>query len=152
MMDHLQGKAQIFVERKLAVDRDFNPCPWNAWERKYLNGKDDLTIVCDDLAVTLDHKSGKVKQDTQQLEILALLTFSHHPRVQEVRSGLAFYQADTLVPYYAMRSTFRPDNLFAEFRRYEAVLAADAFKPTSNGLCKKFCDVVRCPHNGRSMA
>ncbi|MGF6599770.1 hypothetical protein P3T23_004504 [Paraburkholderia sp. GAS448] len=149
LLDGYRGKAEIHVERRLAVDHDFHPCEWEAQDTKYVYGKDDCTVVMGERAVTLDWKSGRLKHDTQQLQMLALLTFAHHPKVQTVDSALVFFKADDMVRFRARRGTFTPEGLFDEFRRYEATQAEGKYPPTPCGLCKAHCPVTRCEYHGR---
>ena len=150
MFDGLKTGAEVFVERSLAIDRDFKPCSYRAWDTKYVNGKDDVTIIKGSIAITFDWKSGKVKTDTQQLKLLALMTFAHHPQVQEVRSGLVFLQNKTIVPFVTKREDFDIGELLSEFKRYEAAQESGKYLPTPKGLCRQYCDVISCSHNGRS--
>jgi hypothetical protein len=54
LLDRYRAKGEIYVERKLAVDEDFRPCAWDAWSTKYVNGKDDCTVILGERAVTFD--------------------------------------------------------------------------------------------------
>ncbi|RQH06606.1 PD-(D/E)XK nuclease family protein [Paraburkholderia dinghuensis] len=147
-LDVLRRRAVIEVEHWMAVDRQMQPCAHNA-KAKYLQGKDDCTVLMDERAVTFDWKSGKLRRDVQQLEIQALLTFAHYPQVQVIDSALVFLNAGQMVPFRAQRSTFHPVHLVTEFERYEAVQASGRYSPTPCGLCRAHCPVLSCVHNGR---
>jgi hypothetical protein len=149
LLDRYRLQGQVYVERKLAVDRNFRACAWDAWSTKYVNGKDDCTVILGDRAVTFDWKGGKVKTDTQQLQMLSLMTLAHHPEVQTVDSALVFFQGAAFVPYHVKRDTFMPDRLFEEFRRYEAAQEKGEYLPTPCGLCREHCPVTRCEFHGR---
>ena len=77
------------VERKLAVDRSFEPCDWmdpSTLFRAVL----DAVHMDYDKAIIIDWKTGKVRTDTTQLRGQAAILMAHHPNIKEVEANFVW--------------------------------------------------------------
>lgn len=97
----LRKKKKILnVEQELAVDIDWNPCSWKAWDVAWLRAKIDLSYVDGDRLIIVDYKTGKVNRRTiQQLELYAVLGFIFGPdHITEVQCEYWFLDHGVIVP------------------------------------------------------
>lgn len=142
-----------FPELEMAVTESLQPCDFKA-PNYWCRGIADLVIVNDDnlSARVFDYKSGSNKYpDTDQLMLMALLIFQHFPHVRRVSGGLLFVLKNT-VQKFAMS---RDQDSAAWWRWRERVAKLDAahyhgnWPEKSSGLCRQYCEVTACHHNGR---
>jgi hypothetical protein len=144
--------GQKLTEHKMAVLPSGAPTRWNDPDR-WFQGIADLCIVSDaPTAYCLDYKTGDVKYaDTDQLELMAMLMFSHFPHVQKVKGRLLFVLSQQ--PRDRVVTREENDKLWQKWRerdaRRVAAIEAKNFPPKESGLCKKHCIVTSCEHNGR---
>jgi hypothetical protein len=146
----LPGKK--YTEHKMAVKHDGSPTRWNDPDR-WFQGIVDLLIVSDSpIARVVDWKTGNVNYaDTDQLELMALLTFAHFPHVQHVKGRLLFVLSKQVRDRNV--DIKEQEKLFQKWREKDALriaaIAANNFPAKESGLCVKHCVVISCPHNGR---
>jgi RecB family exonuclease len=137
-------------ELKMGVTADWHPCDFfdsYVWAR----GIVDLLIVKDDLAYIVDYKTGSNKYpDKKQLELMALMTFTHFPKVQRAKSTLLFLQGPALVKasYTREQAPELIDSWQAKARRIADAHKNNRWPPRQNGLCKSYCPVETCTFNG----
>ena len=140
------------TEAKMGITHDGRPVGWNSSSR-WFQGIADLIIVGDGpVARVVDYKAGDVKYaDTDQLELMALLTFAHYPHVKKVKGALLF-----VLGGHVRRRDVKieeKEEVTQKYRERHAKLiashAADNWPMKESGLCKKHCVVVSCVHNGR---
>tara|TARA_Y100000401_G_scaffold98985_1_gene87041 strand:+ start:55 stop:474 length:420 start_codon:yes stop_codon:yes gene_type:complete len=122
----------------------------------WFRGIADLLILneSDKLAWVIDYKTGKSARyaDKGQLELMALATFKHFPVVNTVRAGLLFVVSEELI-----RDSYTSDDENGLWQKWsdrfedmEAAYDNDVWNPKPSGLCRQWCQVVECPHNGRN--
>tara|TARA_R100000426_G_C4822132_1_gene110924 strand:- start:1045 stop:1716 length:672 start_codon:yes stop_codon:yes gene_type:complete len=147
-------KGDKLCEYRMGLTEDLEPCGFyedNVWWR----GIADLIILNQDqgLAYVVDYKTGKSSRyaDKGQLELMAMATFKHFPNVDTVRAGLLFVVCEDLV-----RSTYEQyeadtlwDKWMDNFQTMETAYKVDVWNPKPSGLCRQWCQVMECPHNGR---
>lgn len=144
-----------FIERKMALDADLKPCDYYSPEY-FVRGKADFMVVDGDKARILDWKTGgNLKYaDIKQNELMALMTFKLHPEVQTVSTGLVFLMMDRVVKAKFERKD--ESSLWLRWmydvNRLEQATERKNFGPNPSGLCKRYCDVLSCEHNGKSNA
>ena len=154
-LDALKRKrGDKLCEYRMGLTKDLEPCGFyedNVWWR----GIADLIILNQDqgLAYVVDYKTGKSSRyaDKGQLELMAMATFNHFPNVDTVRAGLLFVVCEDLV-----RSTYEQyeadtlwDKWMDNFQTMETAYKVDVWNPKPSGLCRQWCQVMECPHNGR---
>lgn len=133
----LAQPGQKFFEIKFAVTADKEPCDWKdptAWQR----GKADLLIVNEKRGKALDWKTGKPKDDTGQLKMMAAFAFEHFPLLETVDAAYIwlYHKVPPQTLTYTrdmLPSLWRP---FEEkVRRIEEAVSSGVFKPKPSGLC-----------------
>jgi hypothetical protein len=135
----------------MGLTADLTPCEFfdkDVWFR----GIVDLLIIDGEKAFIVDYKTGKSARyaDTGQLQLMALSVFAHFPQVTRVKAGLVFVIADKFIP--ADFNVSDRDTLWApwikKYARLEKAHETNVWNPIPSGLCRKYCPVVECPHNG----
>lgn len=148
--DLLNSQGELMVEAKIGLDENLNATSFfgkKVWARGVL----DVGVFKDDKAFILDWKTGKQKSDNDQLEMFAWFTFMSRPWVNTVSTAFVWIPADA-----TDRETFTREKDVARLtehilHRVDRVKQAhekDVFVAKPNGLCKKYCPVTSCEHNG----
>lgn len=148
----LRAEGDVHTEQELGVNYDLEACTFDAddcWSR----GIDDVVIVKGDTAVSLDYKTGKVKNDESQLKLSALRLFAHFPQVNTVVTSfiwLAHSGPSKPVKY----TRDKTDSMWVPFIEKSEKMRwsqeNDAWPANPSGLCKAWCPVKTCPHWGKS--
>lgn len=151
-LDTLRGlPGDKHTEHWMAVKHDGSPTFKNDPDR-WFQGIADLLIVSDSpIARVLDYKFGNVNYaDTDQLELMSLLTFAHFPHVKYVKGRLLFVLSKQARDRNV--DIKEKDRLIQKWRekdaRRVAAIAANNFPAKESGLCKKHCPVTSCTHHG----
>lgn len=140
-----------YIECQGAVRRDWTACDYDH-PHVYFRGKIDLVLDRGDEALVLDWKTGKSRYGTKQQDgQYAALIFALWPDVQVVKTRWVY-----LVENKIVSSEFRRDQeaqlralVDSPARQVEHAAKTGIWPRKSSGLCKKFCDVLDCPYNGR---
>lgn len=149
--------VRILVEQQLAINKDFGPTAWfpsdaekNGTGDPWYRGIGDVIKIVGPVALIIDWKTGKIVEDSQQLALMAACVFAHHPEVMKVRSEFVWLKEDA-----ETRQDFHRNDMPAMWRhlwpRIEALknaIETVTFPPQPGGLCKRYCHVKQCPHNG----
>lgn len=148
--------GEKLVEQKLAISDQFQPTTWfgkNVWVRSIV----DLACVNGNRALLIDWKTGKVKEDFDQLALMAGVMFNHAEELEQITAMFVWLQEwDPADPSKAFsKATYTRDELpviWDRFLRREEVFQ-DAhrkteFPPKPGGLCRSFCPVSTCPYHG----
>jgi PD-(D/E)XK nuclease superfamily len=138
--------GDLYVEHKLAINKSGKTCPW---KDRHIGGIADVLIVNGANAVIIDWKSGKHKEDPLQLTILAKCVFANFPKVQNISASLVFFKSNSSYPFVTKRTEFTTAQLDKDIFEYDISQQQGHFLPKKNGLCREWCDVVRCEFNGR---
>lgn len=153
-IDALLAKGPIaLAEQQMALKIDLTPCGWkdpDVWVR----GIADILVLDEPkkLAWVADYKSGSNKYpDKDQLDLMSILVFQHHPWVEVVQSALLFVVKNSLVKHKVHRR--EADAIWWRYRErvgsIEASSSNNVWNPKQSGLCKKYCPVTSCEFNGR---
>ena len=145
LVDKLLSKVDgmvVLVEQELCVDANFDPCGW--WDKQgWFRGKVDAAFIAGDTAFVVDWKTGKVKNDPDQLALFAALIFAHHPSVNTVKSAFAWLQERKL-----STATFSREQvgelwgaLVPRVDHLKQAKDDDKWPPRPSGLCRKWCPV-----------
>lgn len=151
-LKNLEGDK--YCEYKFGLTRDMQPCDFFAKD-VWLRGAIDLLIVNEakGTARMIDYKFGKSKNaDMSQLQLMSLAVFKIFPNVKKVKAGLLFCAEDKMIP--TQYSVDDAPNMWMqwlpEVARLEAAYEHDVWNASPSGLCKAWCPVLSCPHNGRA--
>ena len=155
-LDALNAKEGAkLCEIKMGLTEDLEACSF--WSRNvWFRGIADLLILNNDkkLAWVIDYKTGKAAKyaDKGQLELMALATFKHYPEVETVRAGLLFVVSNDLIKdnYTIEQEETMWTKWLSKYSDMETAFENDTWNPNPSGLCKAWCPVLECPHNGRN--
>ena len=143
-----------YCEMKLGVKKEdgrlaacdfFDPEVW-------FRGVADLVIIDGARAWVLDYKTGKSAKyaDIRQLALMSAALFLKFEELERIKTSLLFVVSKEFV-----RESFYKEeglSIFSELNglltHREAAYNSDTWNPRPNGLCKKWCKVMECPHNG----
>lgn len=110
----------------------------------------DLLIVNGDKAWMVDYKTGKNAKyaDTKQLDLLAAATFAHFPKVQRIKSALAYVVSNEFIRKVHVREEQRQyAGVFTDqLTRLDAAHQTDVWNANPTPLCG-WCPVTICPHH-----
>ncbi len=104
-------------------------------------------------ALVVDWKNGKYRPDTgaDQAARNAIATFAHLPRVNTVTTTFIYPNANksTVLTFEREKIDEYLKPTLTTLARVEASFATGGWPVTPNGLCRAWCPVVDCPHNGK---
>ena len=144
-------RGNKLTEIRMGLTSDLEPCEFmakNVWWR----GIADLVIMDKETAWVVDYKTSKSAQyaDKGQLELMAMATFKHFPKIKKVHAGLLFVIAKKLIKQ-KYTDDMQPalwDKWLASYKRMEIAYEEDVWNARPSGLCKKHCAVIECVYNG----
>lgn len=144
------GPGELLVEQKYALKSDFTPTEWfgpSAWCRIIC----DVVRVSGDIALAFDWKTGKVKDDPAQLFLAAQCVFAHFPDVKDVVTRFVWLQEDTYTERVYNRSELGEHwiELLGRVGHMERAYNTDTYPKKPGRLCRAWCPVTTCEHNGR---
>ena len=154
MLDALTKKpGRKLCEQQMALTIDLQPCDWKSKD-VWVRGIADLLIVDDDnlTAWVVDYKTGNNKYpDREQLKLMALMVFAHHPHIRKVNAALLFVIKNDMVKYQL--SVDEKDPHWWDYRervaRIEQAHASGVWNPKPSPLCP-WCPVTTCEYHPRS--
>lgn len=147
MMNKFLG-LDFKCEWKVCLNEDLKPTDWmapDAWIRCVL----DLYIRMNTTtAVVLDYKTGKQKDDFDQLKLCALMVFAQEPEVDEVRSGFIWTQGNKLdtETYYRADINKLWAEVIAKIRRVYRAAESGNWPAKPSGLCNWCGFKPQCPY------
>lgn len=144
------GHDKLLTEQKLAITNEFEACEWfakNAWYR----GIADVVKITGRVALVIDWKTGKILEDGSQLALMAQCVFSHHPEVQKIRTMFAWLkeEAETVADFSRDDMAKVWSGLLPRVAHLQNAHETMTFPPKPGGLCRKWCAVSSCPHQGK---
>lgn len=146
--------GEKFCEIKLGVKREDGrlvACDFkdpDVWFR----GIADLVIVDGTRAWVVDYKTGKSARyaDIRQLALMAAALFLKYPELEKIKTSLLFVVCKDFV-----KKDFQAEyglSIFSELsgllQAREEAYESNVWNPRPNGLCRKWCPVTSCPHQG----
>nr|DAD83096.1 MAG TPA: PD-(D/E)XK nuclease superfamily protein [Podoviridae sp. ctlpi2] len=150
-LDKIRSKPVFLhgAEVKLAVDKEGRNCDWfdkAAYQRcivdAIVSDVEGKHIVC------IDWKTGKHRPAPIQHDIIKRCVSASFRQAFSVTTLFIYLFSGS-----ADRQRHTPGDALPALDRHmndlQAAYAAKKFDPTPNGLCKNWCDVVACPHNGK---
>jgi hypothetical protein len=153
-LDALNGKpGRKVCEQQMALDVDLNPCGWKD-EKVWVRGIADLLIIDDEnlTAWVVDYKTGNNKYpDREQLKLMALMVFAHHPHIRKVNAALLFVVKNDMVKYSIVREDAEKEwwDYRERIARIEQAHATGVWNPRPTPLCP-WCPVTTCENHPRS--
>ena len=143
-------------ELKLAVTKDMEPTAYfakNVWLRGIVDYIQLSKLPMDTLTVAnlVDYKTGKPKEDDTQLALSACLAFAHYPSVIGINAAFLWTEYNDTSHAAFMRKDAKDiwENVKPRIDKLEQATIADDFPAIKNPLCREWCPVLSCEHNGR---
>lgn len=143
------------VELKLAINKEFSPTKFFAKDA-WLRAVGDVLAIDGDQAIILDYKIGKSPSMSgrpakrEQMELVAWCTFVHYPNIEYVHTRFLWLQDKTQSKFTFKRAD-SPEiaaGWMQKYRPYQLAFTHHKFNARPNGLCKRYCPVKSCIHNG----
>lgn len=133
-------------EMKLALNRQFEPVDYFApdvWVRAVI----DLTVVQKNLAVVVDWKAGKRKDDPTQMGLNTAVLAQWMPEIAQFKAMFVWLQSTQLTPYSYTRASFTGiwNDLLPRVAKIEEARKTTTFPAKPSPLCG-WCPVKSCPH------
>ena len=136
---------QLQTEVELAIDEYYLPA---AWDNCKFRGKVDLLGLLERSALVLDWKTGKIRSDISQLEFYAMLVFLNHYEIDKIMA-MYYWLKHRKVTSVIIHRQHLP-RYVAKFTSWVANVENEKdWEPRPSGLCKRHCEVLSCPYNGR---
>ena len=136
------------AEFAMAIDWQSKKVGFLRGKNIWLRGKFDLLVDQGEHSVVIDYKTGKSKYaDTSQLELMAMLTFIHFPKINKITGALVFIDEKKVI-----KDTYTRDNMDEYRERWMSrsipivqALTSRKFPMKQSGLCG-YCPVIDCPY------
>jgi hypothetical protein len=111
----------------------------------------DLLILPDETnAFMVDYKTGKNSKyaDLKQLDIMAGAVFVHHPKLEKIKSALAYTTSGELIrkEHLVEKRDEYLETFSPELNRLDSAYSSGVWNPNSGPLCA-WCPVVQCEHH-----
>lgn len=155
----LMTVGRCLPEERYALDRSYRltgyfdkpqtPEDRRVWLRIVI----DLQVMLPDprYALLVDYKTGKVKDDLDQLELFSATMFTMYPQLQECRTGYLWTAQNQM-----SSRTFNRDEapiIWRKFiprvQRLEEAYKTNNWPPNPSGLCRQHCGVMTCEYHGK---
>lgn len=148
-----QLRGDLIAEQPVALTRDLQQVSWFTKKSSktpvWFRIKVDVSIVKETYAELFDWKTGKMKDDPEQLHLYALVAFIIYPKVERVRVGYVWLKDGVITPPTEYTRDQFPEMLKYWVDKYEVLEQAwvyDNFPPKPSGLCRGWCEVESCEH------
>jgi len=138
------------VEKNMAIRRDFTACD-SFDPAVWMRAKTDFVKVHGPVAVAIDWKTGQVKEEQEQLGLMAQCVFSAYPAVERIRTQYVWLgsNATSTVDFDRAEMAAMWLAIMPEIEMYENAYRAGDFQPRPSGLCKRHCPVQSCQYYGK---
>lgn len=141
--------GRTLVEQKYAITRAHEPRKYfdrDVWYR----GIGDVVKLNGPVGLIIDWKTGKIVEDSVQLALMAQCMFSHYPELQAVRAEFVWLKEDATTRQNFKRTDMVGlwNSLMPRVNTLEASSKAMNYPPKPGHLCRKWCPVTQCPHQG----
>lgn len=142
------GQVLFGAETKLAVDKQGNAVDFfakTAYQRCIVDAI--LTNADKSIVVCIDWKTGKKRDAQMQHDFIKKCAKAKFPNAKIVTLFLYFFVGQYDRQEYTGQELIALDRNMANLA---SAHANDLFQPRPGGLCKKWCDVLSCPYNGKN--
>ena len=143
---------QTFTEVKLGVRPNLTSCDFFAgdvWGR----GVVDVALLSQVAGFIGDWKTGKKREKALQTTVFALMIFAKFPALERLTACNLWLTDNTIGEIRKFKREDTPTYWTTVVQKVEALekLAAkdEPWPARPNGLCREWCSVLSCPHNGR---
>ena len=150
MVKLASAKGTLLGEQKLALTSDLKPTGYfdsDVW----LRGIVDFVVLNDDRVLVVDHKTGKTKDNTDQVELMLAMFICYYP---EIEWGTGTYYWTKTKKFTSTGLLSREDiqgiwsGYLPRVARLYAAIETGTFPPKANYLCKNYCNCKECDYWG----
>lgn len=145
--------GETHAEMQMALTAGMKPCSFRDWDNAWGRGIIDVVKVHNEKALIYDFKTGKVKDDPTQLKIFCAFLALHRPDIHTFDAKFIWVKEGKVAglerPLMRTEIVGVWQEILPRITRMKQAWDAEVFPARTSGLCKKHCDVMDCPHNGR---
>lgn len=137
------------IEKELPIKGNFSPAGW--WDKDvWCRGKADIGKLNGTKLFLGDYKTGKQKDDFDQMALFAALGMHWYAAVEEVRVAYLWLVPNTITSKVYRREDLPEiwNNYLPRIERFNAAHHEQAWPEKPSGLCRKWCPVTKCKYNG----
>ena len=141
----LEIEGERYPEHRMALTGEKAPCTFGAKDY-WVRGIADLLIVDGKQAYIIDYKTGSNRYpDLTQLKLMALMTFSHFPEVDEVKAGLLFVMHNSFIKdeYHRDKQEEMWKGFETDLKRLKNSFDEGTWQANPTPLCG-WCPVSKC--------
>jgi hypothetical protein len=139
-----------YGEQKLAINNRYEPTGFFDSD-VYGRAVVDYMIVHKHTCLIFDWKFGKMKDEDDQLRLFIGFASIFFPEVTDFVASYYWAKDKCFTRLAAKREELTNavwHGVTQKVQRLELAVKTTDFPPRPNGLCKKYCPVTTCPHNG----
>jgi len=136
-----------YTEYKWGLSKDFNFTGFSDSDC-FLRGVIDFVRVGDGKALIVDWKTGKKKDNTDQMDIFALAVFYIFPEVQKIRGVYVWLkegEAPTMKDYLRSDLDRLKEQVLEKLEPIQMAAEVGEYPMKTSGLCRGWCPVKTCP-------
>lgn len=147
MLELSKHVGEHFVERKVALNKQLQPCEFFAKD-VWWRGIIDFTAIAYQFASIVDYKTGKQHGKSRQLKENALWVFAAHPDVKEISTRYYWTKTQTTTGEVYRREQIPAlwAEIVPDLKLYLEAFKTDTWKPKPSGLCYGWCPVTDCEY------
>jgi hypothetical protein len=148
--------AEVAVEKEMCFDNKMQFSSWKAWDSVWFRGKADVLVVNDNKVTVWDYKTGAVKPELGQLELMCVCAALYYPQAEVFDGRLLFLKHGVIerLPKPILRSELKPilQKVLADVARMQEAANCEVFPARKSGLCRANgkgyagCANKECPH------
>ena len=143
-------RCLVGAETKLAVTKWNTKCDF-FYNDSYLRCIVDAIVASPDgkHVIAIDWKTGKKRDDQVQHDVIKRCLRAAYPEAETITTVFSYFFHDD-IDIQVFRPNIPLHDLDDKVDKVINAHKTGEFPYNPNGLCKKWCDVVSCPHNGRN--
>lgn len=144
------SKGVVLPEYKMALNVSLQPVDYFAKD-VWLRAIGDVVKIHGDKCFQLDWKTGKYRPSTEQMELQSAVALATYPHLTEVANVYHFVKERRNITTKVTREDVPViwQKFLPRVKKMEAAIAAGEFPANPTGLCKAYCNVLSCEHNGK---
>lgn len=144
------GGKRLGVEAKMALNQHFLKTDWfskDVWVRGII----DVSIESGDKLFIGDYKTGKKTPDSAQLRLTAAMSFAMKPWIKHITNTFIWLKegGTTTEKFVKDDAAAIWQEFMPRVRRLEEAFDVNTFPKRPSGLCRAWCPVHTCEHNGQ---
>lgn len=140
----------IATERKMGMTVNGKPAPMYG-NGSWINCITDAAYQSEDKShiLIIDWKTGKNREADIQADMNKIIVAAHHPEAKKIDTAFVHLFHGGIIHQEYVPGVTKLPQIYGKIMRLERATRERQFEPTPNGLCKAWCDVLSCPHNGK---